>query len=406
MKKTLLFLTLAFFTFCGGRDSALSPPAESQEAVHTSESHEHEELHLSQEKQKDWGIQVAEVQKQKVGSQAVLPGIITLNENRTAHISSYVRGKVASLSTDLGAQVEKGQALITINSPEFAQAQADFLQAYANLNLSHKEHERAKALWKEKAIEEKEYLRREAEYKKLSTEYGTRESNLHSYGLNHAQIEALLSKCGPAERAERLCELADPLLPILSPLKGTIIFRDIILGEHVEPDKILFTASDLHTLWAILDAYEKDLPLIHKTDSVVIQTPLYPEKKFSGKIGYISDLVDEKLRTIKIRVEVDNREGLLKPNLYIQGFLENKNSKSQILAVPEEAIQNFNGQKIVFVLEEDGAFAVRPVLLGGKAGSLRVLSAGLEEGEHIVVKGAFNLKAEMTKETFGHGHVH
>jgi len=202
-----------------------------------------------------------------------------------------------------------------------------------------------------------------------------------------------------------LCELADPNLRILSPVKGTIIFRDVIVGEHTEPHRILFTVSELDTLWAILDAYEKDLPYISKKSTVTIKSPLYPQKEFTGKIAYISDLIDEKLRTIKIRVEVKNDEGLLKPNMYIQGIVENRQAEKKILAIPEEAIQNMNGEKIVFVLEKKDIFAVCHVKLGEKIGNKRIIAKGLKEGDKIVIKGAFNLKAELTKASFGAAHI-
>jgi cobalt-zinc-cadmium efflux system membrane fusion protein len=203
-----------------------------------------------------------------------------------------------------------------------------------------------------------------------------------------------------------LCELADPNLSILSPVEGKVIFRDVIVGEHVEPQKILFTVSNLNTLWAHLDAYEKDLPYISKKSEVAIKSALYPEKEFTGKIAYISDLVDEKLRTIKIRVEVNNDEGLLKPNMYIQGNVENRQTEKKMLAIPEEAIQNINGAKIVFVLEEKNVFAVIHVELGERIGNKRIIAKGLEEGEKIVIKGAFHLRAELTKQSFGAAHVH
>ncbi len=106
--------------------------------------------------------------------------------------------------------------------------------------------------------------------------------------------------------------------------------------------------SNLNTLWALLDAYEKDLPFINKNSTVAIESPLYPGKTFEGKITYISDLVDEQLRTVKIRVEVDNAEGLLKPNMYIQGIIENNSENNNNLMIPDEAVQNLEGEKVVW----------------------------------------------------------
>jgi cobalt-zinc-cadmium efflux system membrane fusion protein len=427
MKKYIILLSLLLFVFCGSKeknisshsheqeghmDEAQAPEVSKQEAdeheqeVNLHEGKDHLELHLSAQKQKDWGIVVGTATKQDIASKITIPGVLALNQNKTAHISSFVKGKVVSLSSDLGDRVNKKQVLVTINSPDFAQAQATFLQARAKLNLSRQNFERAKMLLQEKAIEQKEYLRRQAEHAELSTEYGAAESILHSYGIEHEQIQDLIKKCDSLVEKGELCELTDPNLCILSPVEGTVIFRDVTVGEHVEPQKILFTVSNLNTLWAHLDAYEKDLPYISKKSEVTIKSPLYPEKEFKGKIAYISDLIDEKLRTIKIRVEVKNDEGLLKPNMYIQGTVENRQAEKKILAIPEEAIQNMNGEKIVFVHEEKDIFAACHVELGEKIGDKRIIAKGLEEGDKIVIKGAFNLKAELTKASFGAAHVH
>lgn len=417
MKKYTLFFVILVLAFCGGGEKNApgeqhvhegESPAVEQSASDESEGHDHEhpELHLPPEKQKEWGVILGAVAKQNVSSMLDLPGVLTVNQNRTAHISSYVQGKVVSHSTDLGDRVRKGQALVTINSLDFAQAQADFLRSRAKYLLSQKEYERAKMLRAEKAIEEKEYLRREAEYENLATEYGALGSALHSYGITHEQIDELIEKCKLVEDKEYKCEIADPNLAILSPLSGTVIFRDVVKGEHVEPNKILYTVSDLKILWAILDVYEKDLPSIRKNSQVAITSSIYSDKKFPGKITYISDIIDEKLRTVKIRVEVDNSDGLLKPNMYIQGIIKNPAEEKKIVTVPEEAIQNLDGEKIVFVLERGDIFAVRHVTLGNKIGPNRIIAQGLSEGDRIVIQGAFYLKTELSKAAFGHTHVH
>ena len=420
MKKYIILFLLLAFVFCRSKEKETASHSHEQEShaseakqqgadeqeVHLHQGQDHLELRLSAMKQKDWGIVVSTATKQNIASRITIPGVLALNQNKTAHISSFVEGKVVSLSADLGDRVKKRQILVTINSPDFAKAQATFLQARAKLNLSGQDVERARLLLEEKAIEKKEYLRREAEHQELSTEYGAAESILHSYGIDHEQIQNLIKKCDSLVEKGELCELTDPNLRVLSPIEGTVIFRDVIVGEHVESQKILFTVSNLNTLWALLDAYEKDLPYISKQSKVAIKSPLYPEKEFRGKIAYISDVIDEKLRTIKIRVEVNNDQGLLKPNMYIQGIVENRQAEKKILAIPEEAIQNMNGEKIVFVLEEKDIFAACHVELGEKIGNKRIISKGLEEGEKIVIKGAFNLKAELTKQSFGHAHVH
>ncbi len=410
MKKYVVLFTVLLMVFCGGQEGQVheedETPASPELQAEEHEEDEHQDVQVSLEKQKDWGIKVGSAVLDDIISRISLPGVLVLNQNRTAHISSFVAGKVTALSVDLGTKVRQGQSVCTINSPEFAQAQADFLETRARLNLSQKNFERAQKLYAEKALEEKEFLRREAEYEKLITEYGARGSTLHSYGLTHEHIDALISKCDAIKHEEYMCEIADPNLPLLSPLSGTVVFRNIILGEHVNPEKIVLTVSNLNTLWALLDAYEKDLPFINKNSAVAIESPLYPGRTFEGKITYISNLMDEQLRTVKIRVEVNNAEGLLKPNMYIQGIVENNSETKNTLVIPDEAVQNLEGEKVVFILEEEDIFTVRHVSLGLKIGSLRVITGGLTATDKLAIKGAFYLKTELTKATFGQAHVH
>jgi cobalt-zinc-cadmium efflux system membrane fusion protein len=431
LRRYVIFLSILVLAFCSGGDKATSSHShehdqaqetghqhegqeqegiehsqEGEEQGHSHEAEEHKDLDISAEKQKEWGIVVGYPTLQNVTSQITLPGVLSLNQNRTAHISSLIHGQVAFLSADLGTRIKKGQALVTINSPDFGQVQADFLNARAKLNLSKIEYERAKMLLEKNAIGEREYLRRKAEREKITTEYGALGSKLHSLGITHAQIDELIAKSDAIEDKDYKCEIADPNLPILSPLSGTVIFRDVTMGEHIEPEKVLFTVSNLSTLWALLDAYEKDIPHISTNSSVNITSPLYPGREFPGKITYISNTIDEQLRTVKIRVEVENTEGQLKPNMYIQGIVQNRIDEDMILVVPETAVQNLDGEKIVFVREGENTFAYRHVKIGEKIGDLRIIIDGLNRYDDLVIKGAFTIKTEMTKGTFGHVHVH
>lgn len=413
MKKLLILISILAIAFCsGGKDT--SPAADHSNEGETSDhSHEgeaagqeHQHLDIPLKKQSEWGVRVDQVKLQRLSSLIELPGVISLNENKTAHVTSFIHGQISKLSVDLGSKVRKGQIIVVLNSPDYAELQADFLQSRAAYNLSRTEYERAKSLWEKNAIGENEYLRRQAEHEKLSTEYGALGSKLHSLGITHEQIDGLIEKCKQVELEEFKCDVADPNLPILSPLSGTVIFRDVIVGQHIEPEQTLFTVSDLNTLWVVLDAYEKDIPFINEKSGIQIYSDLYPERFFSGRIAYISNLIDEKLRTLKIRVEVDNSEGLLKPNMYIRGLIENAAAEEETLAIPDTAVQTLEGKKVVFVQETEDVFAVREVSLGNKVGENRVVLAGLKKDEWIVTKGAFTLKAEITKGTFGHDHVH
>lgn len=424
MNKTIIILAIISMIACGqgnkpvnnnhnqtqehAADQGIHKTEENIESdIIESEQHsEHSIIRISHENQISWGIEIDSIDTQNISSRISLPGVVTLNENRTAYITSFVNGQITQISVDLGDGVRKGQILLIVNSPEFAQAQAEFLQTRAKYNLGKKEYERAARLRNEKAIEEKEYLRREAEHEKLTMEYAVMGSKLHSFGITHDQIEKMIEKCSVLEQEEFKCELADPHLSILSPISGTVISRNAIIGDFIEPGKRLFTISNLEMLWAHLDAYERDIPFINRESVIDIRSPLYKNRTFNGKISYISDVIDEKLRTVKVRVEVENKDHLLKPNMYIQGLIENESQEQEIIAIPEEAVQIIDGQKIVFIPEGDETFKINPVQTGNKIEDKIIITAGLKKGDNIVVKGAFTLKTEFSKSTYGHAHIH
>lgn len=413
-RSAVLVVALFILTGCsppgeppGADDHDHSPQAEESHLSAVPDEHDHpRELTVTADRQREWGVQVDEARLEAVVHEILLPGVLRLNDNRTAYVSSFVEGKISAVYSDLGQPVRKGEHLLIVNSPEFAQAQADFLEARVRMILSEAEYKRAKKLLAEKALEEKEYLRREAEYRKLSTEFGALGSRLHSFGITHKQIDALIQECDSLEHMEYKCELADPLLPVLSPLSGRIIFRDAVVGEHIGPEKTLLKVADLSHLWADLDAYEKDIPFIREDSRVTVHTPLYPEKEFEGRILNIHDILDEKLRTIKIRLEVNNEAGLLKPHMYVQGKILSHSDGEKKWMVPDEAVQNLDDGKILFVQEEPDVFFIRHVTVGPRIGKNRVILSGLSAADRVVVKGAFTLKSEMSKGTIGGAHVH
>jgi len=186
-------------------------------------------------------------------------------------------------------------------------------------------------------------------------------------------------------------------LRLTSPIDGRIIARDVIAGQHILPDRALFTVSDLSTVWAVLDAREPDLPLLAEGLVVRIRTSLYADRTWDGRILHVGDVVDEKSRTVKVRVETPNSGLLLKPNMFVQGEVVGAVGTRTVLTLPADAVQTVNGDPVVFVRIAPDRFAIRPVEAGDRSGDRRAVTKGLEGSESVVVTGAFNLKAEFLK---------
>lgn len=371
-------------------------------------------VHVEPDQAEEWGIETETVTAGEISSRVTVPGVLGLNENLTAQISSFVTGKVVSLAVDLGSFVREGQVLLTINSPEFAQAQASYLDANTRCKLARRDYERALELWETRSIEERDLLRHEAELEQCITDLAATESSLHSYGVDHEWMDDLKKSSEDVRRLGGDPDLiADANLPIYSPLEGRVVFRDVVVGEHVDPTDVLFTVTRLETLWALLDVYETDLPFVHKSSDVIITSSIHPDTEFPGRIVYMSDLVDETLRTVSARVEVTNVDNLLKPNMYVQGIVETRDSSQTVITVPDVAVVMLHGEPTVFVLtppeegEDHLVFRVQHVEPGELIGDMRVITDGLEAGQNVVFRGAFTLKSEIDKSAGGHeGHVH
>ena len=347
--------------------------------------------------QEKWGITTAAPDRSAATAAVTLPGVLRLNERQTVQVTSLLEGQVVSLGAELGAAVRKGQVLATIHAPALAQAKTAFLQASARAELTTREYDRARVLLQQEAIDQKEVLRRKAEYEQARTEFGVAESNLHSYGLDQAGVDDLLRRARQPGESNLHDELADPYLQLTSPIAGRVIERDVITGQHVLPDRALFMVSDLSTLWAVLDAREPDLPFLAAGRAVRIRTTVYAGRTWEGRILHIGDVVDEKSRTVKVRVNTPNDGSLLKPNMFVQGEVLGAVGAREVLTVPAEAIQTVNGEPAVFVRTGADRFALRPVEPGDRTGNRRVILRGLDGSERVVVTGAFNLKAELLK---------
>jgi cobalt-zinc-cadmium efflux system membrane fusion protein len=267
--------------------------------------------------------------------------VLRLDERHTAQITSLLEGQVVSLGAELGAAVRQGQLMAIIHAPALAQAKTVFLQAAARAELTAREYERARILLQQEAIDQKEAARRTADFEQARTEYGVAESNLHSFGLDQLQVDALLNRARQPAEGDRHDDLADPYLRLTSPIDGRVIARDVIAGQHVLPNLALFTVSDLSTLWAVLDAREPDLPFLAEG------------------------------RVVRIRTA--------------------------------DAVQSINGEPVVFVRIAPDRFAARPIETGERTGERRVITKGLDGFESVVVTGAFNLKAEFLKSSLAGG---
>jgi len=349
-------------------------------------------IKMTAEVQKQNGVVVAQAKKERLGGMISATGKVEANADRIAHVSPRISGKVVAVRASLGESVAAGQALATLDSVELGEALSRYRQSKTKLALAQSNMERIKQLVEKKIAARKDILQAETDYKTAQTELHTDEERLSLYGV------ALSDLRGDNHRK--------PLLPVRSPIGGVITEKHAIVGELADPSKSLYTVADLSSVWVMVDINEKDLAKVHRGQAATVTVGAFPDLKLKGRITYIADLVDQATRTVKARVEVVNPGRKLKPEMFATVELTLPADASTTLAVPEDALQDLDGKKVVFVAENESEFVARQVRTGRVAAGMVEIAAGLQEGDRYAVKGAFILKSELKKGELVDEHGH
>jgi len=181
-------------------------------------------------------------------------------------------------------------------------------------------------------------------------------------------------------------------MTLYAPHSGFVIKKDIYEGMKVMPDKELYTIADLSTVWANVDIYEYEIPLIKVGQQASLGLSYYPGQIFTGRVAYVYPYLEEKTRTLKVRLEFPNPGFRLKPDMYVNA--EIKIDAGRQLAVLEEAVLDSGMRKIVFIDKGNGHFAPKEVKLGAKTDGFYQVLSGLQEGERVAASSVFLLDSE------------
>ncbi len=367
------------------------------EAAHThegeteAEADSHEHLHIKPEIIKKWGIQYTSPEPRDYVEKITLTGVAKENKETSFIVNSLVSGIVLGIKKDIGDRVKKGDILCELNSHELLTHKTEYIKAFQEYRLTKENFRRAENLFKIKAIEKKELINRETAYKTAMADYFSLEAELKTTGFDGKTLQRVKTALEKDE-ADKLKEFLSPIYYIPSPASGKVMSRDLTLGARVENNATIFEISDTRKLWVLLDAMEKDLQYIEKNKDVTIVSDVYPDEVFPGRVLTIMEKIDPELRTVKVRVEVDNPSGRLKPEMYVRGRLEKK-LKGKNLAIPSASLVKVSGVDGVFVIETDGfLFRAVQVIEIDSAGFAFV--KGLVEEDLVISEGSFYLKAE------------
>lgn len=292
-----------------------------------------------------------------------LYGKIQPDEQLMQSQTATVNGRVERLWVNFtGESVKKGQTLASVYSPEVYTAQQELLET-ARMGDS----------------QQKTYLLNAAREK------------LRLWNLTEQQIAAV-EKSGKAS----------PIVEIKATTSGRVVAKQVSKGDYINQGGVLFQITDLSRVWAVFQAYEEDLPFL-KTGSVInFALQAVPGKLFSGKISFIDPVINPTTRTAGIRVELNNSDGKLKPEMFVTGNVKAALAKNKDqLVIPQSAVL-WTGQRSIVYVKTPGTsvptFTMREIELGPSLSGAYVVLNGLASGEEIVTNGAFAIDASAQLE--------
>ena len=359
-------------------------------------------------------VEVAPVERRFAEAEIRMVGKIDFDETRIGVITARVQGRLDRLYVDYtGVPVTKGDHLVYFYSPDLLTAQEELLQAV-------------------RGIKEAETIGIAALRESAEETVRTVRDKLLLWGLASEQLEEIEQRGTPSDH-----------ITIYASMGGVVIEKDAVEGMYVETGTKIYTIADLSNVWVKLDAYESDLAWIRYGQRLQFETEAYPGQTFNGTIAFIDPVLDAKTRTVKLRVNVPNPDGRLKPNMFVRAVVHSKiasGGKAMDPALagkwicpmhpeivrggpgdcPECGMKLVTAESLGFVSSEapdaepplvipataplltgkravvyvekpgqPGLYELRSITLGPRAGDHFLVAAGLREGERVVVRGNF-----------------
>jgi Cu(I)/Ag(I) efflux system membrane fusion protein len=322
-------------------------------------------LSLSPEKRQLLGIRSEEIHHGPLTRVMRTVGRVAVDERRLHHVHTKYDGYVEHLYVDFtGKFVEQDEHLLSIYSPELVATQQEYLLAWS-----------AQKRMAESGIPS-------VAQGSLNLLEAARQ-RLLLWDMRSEDIEAL-EKAGKVSRT----------IDLHSDVAGYVVQKMAFHGMRVTPADTLFDIADLSQVWVLADVYESDLPLVRIGMQGELTVPYLPGRKWRGAVTYVNPTVEEKTRTVKVRIELRNEGRLLKPDMFADVQLRAELGPS--LSVPESAVIDSGGRKLVFLDRGEGRFEPREVELGVRVGSSFQVLYGLADGERVVTSANFLLDSESS----------
>lgn len=337
------------------------------------------------------GVLVEEVQRGKLRKTLESPATVAYDSRSHARLAPRAAGTVVEVRRDLGDRVEAGDVLMVLDSAALGAAKSELLQAAARVGLWEKNSQREAALLKKGLSTEKDSLEAETQFVESRIALATAEQRLANLGLTADQIGAV------KERGE-----ASSLLSITAPFSGVVVGIDAVLGELASPETSVVGVADTSRMWVIVDVDQAEIRLVERGQPVLLTVEGWTGETLGGRVTWLSSEVDRRTRTVKVRAEFENPEGILRAQSFGTARIVTRDDTEAVL-VPKGAVQWEGCCNVAFERTSPTEFVPRKLRLGYDTGDYYEVLSGLSGGEAVVTQGSFILKTELQKGSIGAG---
>ena len=321
-------------------------------------------VRIAPEKQQLLGVRTEPAAHRDLRRTVRAAGTVQPNERLLYRVTPRFEGWIEKLHVNTtGQAVARGQPLMEVYSPDLVSAQEEYLIAQRAIGESRASGAEAQAVMQ-----------------RLGESALGRMRNL---GISDTELETLRTE-GKGRRT----------ITYRSPAAGVVMQKPSVQGMRFMPGELLYEIVDLSTVWLVADVAERDLGLVKLGQPATLRMAAYPDRTFTGKVVFIQPTLEAATRTARVRVELANPGGLLKPAMYAEAELAAGHPRGKALAVPESAVLDSGTRQAVLVQRAPGLFEPRDVKLGMRADGYAEVLDGVKAGEQVVVRANFLIDAE------------
>jgi Cu(I)/Ag(I) efflux system membrane fusion protein len=321
-------------------------------------------LQLSDEEQKSIGVETVEIQRRAIRREITSSGKVAEPETGIGVISARIAGRIDKLLLNVtGETVTRGQAVALIYSPDIVTAAEEYKLALEN-------RQRLSASKESQAVSEADALVQASQRK------------LELWGLTPQQIDEISA---PSEAALQLT--------VYSSIAGVVTKRNVTEGQYVKEGDILYSVTDLSTVWIQADIFEADIPMIRSGQTATITAPALANKTVQGTVSFLQPAVDPQTRTMTARIQVSNPQMRLRPGMFVQVSFQSVVGAG-VLAVPKSAVLDTGKEKVVYVAKGDGVFEKRSIDAETSGDEFYTATRGVRAGERVVTHGNFLIDSQ------------